>query len=271
MSEVGWYTAKLKFGVKEHIHFKESIPFEILKRSFEECINKHGGHLTDYVKNFYGEKTNCDLAAISPEFPYGIGVKIDPESGKVIFLYDEYAIGVDTGKKLSKEILQNCVAISLIKAMKSLGYYVEVEEEDSNIVLTGKLGERKIKTRIETDGKFEVDFIGFIGEECTDERERLRKILIDSGVETHPEKIIKKHLHQISSDAIRNIENKETGVHKRDEIKNGLRFDSNVRVYIEEDNIFIYEYYSEGFIEKIIEAGRKCGIVFDERCRSMCG
>jgi hypothetical protein len=57
---------------------------------------------------------------------------------------------------------------------------------------------RKIKAEIDPNGKLSVEFIGFMGEECTEERERLRKIMVDFGVMLEPEKITKKSARQIT-------------------------------------------------------------------------
>lgn len=47
---------------------------------------------------------------------------------------------------------------------------------------------------------------------------------------------------------------------------------SEVEVYIQGTSVIICEYYSKGFIEKLLEhAKREYGIIFNEKCRSMCG
>ena len=57
---------------------------------------------------------------------------------------------------------------------------------------------RKIKAEINPNGKLSLEFIGFIGEECTEERQRLRKVMVDFGVTLEPEKIAKKTAQQIA-------------------------------------------------------------------------
>lgn len=57
---------------------------------------------------------------------------------------------------------------------------------------------RKVKAEIDRHGKVNIEFIGFKGDECTDERERLRKVMLDFGVMLDPEKIQKKTALQIS-------------------------------------------------------------------------
>lgn len=57
---------------------------------------------------------------------------------------------------------------------------------------------RKIKAEINPNGKLALEFIGFVGEECREERERLRKIMVDFGVMLEPEEITKKSAQQIT-------------------------------------------------------------------------
>ena len=56
---------------------------------------------------------------------------------------------------------------------------------------------RKIKAEINPNGKLSLEFIGFVGEECTEEQQRLRKIMLDFGVTLEPEKITKKTVQQL--------------------------------------------------------------------------
>lgn len=69
---------------------------------------------------------------------------------------------------------------------------------------------RKIKAEINTKGKLSLEFIGFVGEECREERERLRKIMVDFGVMLEPEKITKKSTQEIT------LETKVTEQKKRE-------------------------------------------------------
>ena len=47
---------------------------------------------------------------------------------------------------------------------------------------------------------------------------------------------------------------------------------SEIEVYILGNDLIIYEYYSHGKIEKLLEETEKeYGIIFNKKCRSMCG
>jgi hypothetical protein len=50
------------------------------------------------------------------------------------------------------------------------------------------------------------------------------------------------------------------------------RIKREMEVYIQGANVIIYEYYSSGFIEKLLEHAKKeYGIIFDKKCRGICG
>jgi len=59
---------------------------------------------------------------------------------------------------------------------------------------------RSIVAKIDKNGKVHIEFIGFVGEECSDEREQLRKVMLDFGVMLETEKITKKTIQQISKE-----------------------------------------------------------------------
>jgi len=127
-------------------NIEASPSFEILKKSLEIVAEKHRGRLTNYVMDSVGRKTYCDIAIVTPSFSRGVGIKIDRETGEVTFLYDEYGGFRSIARKITEEITQNYVAITLIRAMKSLGYHVEdvshvedMSKERETIVLVGRI------------------------------------------------------------------------------------------------------------------------------------
>lgn len=57
---------------------------------------------------------------------------------------------------------------------------------------------KEIRAEIDSNGNVGLDFIGFSGEDCTQERERLRRVLLSLGVALHPKRIDRKSAPQIS-------------------------------------------------------------------------
>ena len=122
-------------------NIEASPSFQILTRSLEIVVDEFGGSLTNYVVDYMGRKTFCDFAIITPNFSRGVGVKIDRKTGEVTFLYDAYGGYSDVARKITDMITQNYIAISMIRAMKSLGYNVveETSKERETIVLVGRV------------------------------------------------------------------------------------------------------------------------------------
>ena len=57
---------------------------------------------------------------------------------------------------------------------------------------------KKVIGEVSPAGEVSLEFVGFPGEECTEERQRLRKVLLDLGLELELEKITKKTFQQIA-------------------------------------------------------------------------
>lgn len=60
---------------------------------------------------------------------------------------------------------------------------------------------KRLRAEVETDGSVSLDFIGFRGEQCTEERARLQEALKAVGVLLEPESIHKKSAQQIEAEA----------------------------------------------------------------------
>ena len=143
MSNISWYESSINLAkVRTYASNIEENPcFQILRRSLEIVAKENGGTLTDSVTDFRGQVTACDLAVTIPAFPRGIGVKIDRNTGKVSFLYDQYGGYEQLARKITGEITQNYVSIALISAMKSLGYRMEEENgrQQETVRLVGSI------------------------------------------------------------------------------------------------------------------------------------
>lgn len=144
MSEVGWYETKLRIvaGTREYAsRIEESPSFQILQRAVEMVSELYHGTMTQGVKDYFGNETQCNLAITVPGFERGIGIKIDRANGAVSFVYDPYGGYDEIAQELSDAITQNYAAIALIRAMKSLGYKVREEPAKAgqrrNVALIG--------------------------------------------------------------------------------------------------------------------------------------
>ena len=59
---------------------------------------------------------------------------------------------------------------------------------------------KQIKALVDVKGEVNLEFVGFGGEECSEKRERLRKVLLEFGVMLDPQEIRKKSPSQISKE-----------------------------------------------------------------------
>jgi hypothetical protein len=121
MSEIGWYKSQLR--VKKA---KGNPSFHVLQQALEMVAHDHKGKLTSEITDYYGKKRNCESAIILPEFPRGIGIKIE-QDGTVNFAYDAFGGYEKVVQNIINEITQCYTTISLIRVMKSLGYRVTDE------------------------------------------------------------------------------------------------------------------------------------------------
>jgi len=155
MSRIGWYKSRIRIAnvstaypktrqqtMRSHASNIEANPaFQILKRSVEIVAKENHGSLTNFVVDQYGSKKKCRLAVKTAKFKRGVGISIDSKTGKVNFLYDSYGGYDETAKRITEQVTQNYVAISLIRVMKSMGYNVveQKSKSPSSVILEGQL------------------------------------------------------------------------------------------------------------------------------------
>lgn len=215
MSEVGWYSSNIKFSkvkvptskVESHSANIENHPnYEILKKSMEMISKEQGGNLVNHVKDFSGNETICDLAINTPEFPRGVGIKINRDTGQTNFLFDDYGERGIYAKKITDLITQTYTSIAIIRAMKDRGFRVNegTSEDKSTVVLMGSAAIKKIIAEVTIEGEIKLEFSGFPGNECEAERIKLMEPLIGFGLEIKQKSIVKKK-EDINSKNISNL------------------------------------------------------------------
>lgn len=115
----------------------------ILQEAVQAVAEARRGRVSDRVTDVFGRVTRCDLALSLPDFRPGIGMRIDRQTGTVSFLYDAYGKSPEFLEAITSEILQNFAAIAVTRALRSLNYEVDVEEQghglERRIVVRGVL------------------------------------------------------------------------------------------------------------------------------------
>ncbi len=139
MSHISTFRANIHLNpVKEG---NKDATWDILEEALETVAEEHGGRISDEITDFFGRKTQVDYALITPEFPHGIGVNVNPETGEVSFLYDKYGRYRQVIDALCEEVRQNYTAIAVSRALGSMNYSVELDESEET------MGERRVVVR----------------------------------------------------------------------------------------------------------------------------
>lgn len=87
-----------------------------------------GTDLLDY----YGKKTNVEMALCTQEFPRGIGFK-KQASGEFTAMMDEYGCG-NRGRSLLNKISQKYIQLYVTKATQKQGFHVQAQvKEDGHV------------------------------------------------------------------------------------------------------------------------------------------
>jgi hypothetical protein len=101
-----------------------------------------GGEVRSTISDYNGQTKTCDFAIVTPEFERGVGVVVSP-SGEVRFLYDAYGGYKRQTKRICDLITQSYAAIAVARALRSLNYSVELEEQgegaEKKVMVSGVL------------------------------------------------------------------------------------------------------------------------------------
>lgn len=79
---------------------------------------------------------------------------------------------------------------------------------------------KRIKAQVDKEGKISLEFIGFPGRECVENRKRLQDILLYYGVELKPLEIKEKSISEISQEISKGEEISKGGSQKSRVLKN---------------------------------------------------
>jgi len=106
--------------------------WQILHEAVISAAQQLGGEVTSTVSDYNGQIKTCDFAIVTPEFSRGVGVAVSP-SGEVRFLYDSYGGYKRQTQKICDLITQSYAAIAVTRALRSLNYSVELEEQGDGV------------------------------------------------------------------------------------------------------------------------------------------
>lgn len=130
MSHIAQYTTKivlpwlLSEGLREH-----DPAWRMLREAVELTATELGGKVVPYIIDYYNAATDCDFGIVTPEFRRGVGIQVQPGTGEVRFLYDDYGGYKLQALKICERIQQNYASLAVTRALQALNYEVEVSEE----------------------------------------------------------------------------------------------------------------------------------------------
>jgi hypothetical protein len=109
----------------------ESDPgWEILRQAVETAAAELGLEIGFNIRDYYERLVRCDFSLYGPDCPRGVGVRVSRTTGAVEFLYDAYGGYERRAKQICDAVVQNFQSIALARALESLNYSVEYNEED---------------------------------------------------------------------------------------------------------------------------------------------
>lgn len=140
MSHIALYNTKIALTPLASATARESDQtWQLLREAVELTASELGGHMVSYVLDYYNTATDCEFGIVTPEFKRGVGIQVSA-SGEVRFLYDDYDGYKLQALKVCERVQQNYASLAITRALRSLNYDVELEEQQEN-------GERRLVLR----------------------------------------------------------------------------------------------------------------------------
>lgn len=113
----------------------KNIDRDLLKQVINLLAAKHHGNTVTTIQDFYDTKTDVDIGIKTPGFQRGIGIVFNKD-GTIEFVYDDFNCE-QVVQRLKDEITQTYTAEAVVAALNALGYNIQVQEVNKQIILTG--------------------------------------------------------------------------------------------------------------------------------------
>jgi len=113
----------------------------LFRAALESVAEEYGGHVTNYIHDYFARRRQVDFALITPQFSAGVGVEVSHETGQVKFVYDDYGVAESLVTALKDRIIQTYTTMAVAHALESMNYQVECREE------TRQHGRRQVLVR----------------------------------------------------------------------------------------------------------------------------
>jgi len=109
---------------------------QLVKAAMEQLAKELGGIVTQYVKDFYGRRTNV-VAGMYGDDIRGFGVAI--ERGRLVAVGDDYGCRMTMGEFM-KKFTQTYQAVAVQAALAQMGYQTNTTRVETGLRVIGVRG-----------------------------------------------------------------------------------------------------------------------------------
>ncbi|HHY11889.1 MAG TPA: hypothetical protein GX529_04585 [Firmicutes bacterium] len=130
MSHISSYQAdiKLQTALEQGKSVEQDPGWEILNEAVWACAEEMNLDVGHSIRDYYGRLVYCDWSLAGPAFDRGIGIRVNRDTGDVMFICDSYGGYERIAGEIKEKVIQNYIALCVTRALSSLNYEVEVEE-----------------------------------------------------------------------------------------------------------------------------------------------
>jgi len=107
--------------------------YDILKEAVEIVAAEMGLEVSSQIRDYFEKPNKVDFALAGVDIPRGVGVKVSRATGAVEFVYDAYGGYDRKARQICEAIVQNYQTIAITRALQSMNYAVEFQEEQHPI------------------------------------------------------------------------------------------------------------------------------------------
>ncbi len=129
MSHIATYATQLQLNpVSSRAEAKNDESYQLFLEALEVVAEEYGGRVEDHITDYFGRQRRCTFGLITPMFSAGLGVDVDPKTGRVSFVFDDYGVSQDLIQTLQSRVVQTFTSMAVGRALTDMNYDVEVEE-----------------------------------------------------------------------------------------------------------------------------------------------
>jgi hypothetical protein len=110
-------------------NIKGSPSMRVMRLALDQIAAERHGSVTEGYTDCAGKFHRTIFGLKTPSVPRGIGVDIEPGSGRVVFRYDGRGANVAETEAICRDLARAYAVVAVLQAQKKLGYNVKVETD----------------------------------------------------------------------------------------------------------------------------------------------